>query len=1241
MSMNQIKHSDRTIKKGLGRRLLSALLTLCMVASLALGTGIASEAPAARAAETWLPNTYSDSNTHIIWRYETNGTEARKLYAHSFFQDTTFQTIPTTISLPSIPNADSSSPLTITSIGNPDVVSGTDSFFTSEATTGYLPTSGITIDASGCTSLTQVNNYAFKGRSSITLNLPKTITSVGVGVLGGGANNAIKCDALNATYNNKDDIDSATFSFTGFSNSSAKEAFSEKIGDRFTETSDTRGSYKYVIDTDSMNADTEDPAVLPTSTRLFSKYVYKTDFSPSMNQLDSNAIPTRTYNNFLGYFYDKDASTSIKIFNANGTYAYPESGETTDITEPSVHLTAHWDEKDVTITFNGNGATDGDMASITVKYGKEYERPVDPQSSSTTPVKKLPKNVFTRTGYTFNGWKSQDGTTYTDEQANVSFKKNTTLTAQWTENEYTVTFDANYPTNASIKGGSMNPNPHIYRYTQGLTTLPNCGFTAGGYVFAGWTTNKSVTPMPIINWVNEAIAATDSQKKVTLYATWVSEEYTVEFYDRGNPLPELPSKTYKCNEAPGALPVPATPYTGHTFLGWARSATGTLDYPKGTNVTGDITTPTDSPVTLYARYDANSYTIKYEKNDGDEGTDMLDEACFYDQDIQIRNCTYTHTGCEFVGWSTSKQPILSVNTPDSNIQNITLFNNIGKTFPQTARNVIANGSITLYPVWRLKQYHITYNGIPSDATIKSGTKTESYIYGETITLPELTRPNYTFKGWLDEQGNTVTNNTITGSSGNRTFTAKWNSDYIVKISGSDILNVTAGTKTLVKNGTITGETFKNGASISNIKIKAYENQLITQVTISDDGSTTPRVDRSYASPANEITLNDSVTFNSRDLVIAITIKPVEFKITYNTDGGTITGTAPTKYTYGTETKLPTSVTKTDGSKFYGWKNSAGQIVTTISKTQTGDLTFTAVWEDPNVVGLPEGTLLTPSLNGRFLTIQYANKKTEEVNLYANGIHLIKGSNIIQFKLADTKTYLATVDFSPATEMPSTMKTSITEDGAYAIITYKDNVTQQVVINKYNSEVSAAGTRIYFEALDGNRYTTILGSSTEPVDPSPSPSPDPEEEKGKPQPDEYYMISNISYNVRNSKATVTNPSDWDAKTLTIKPTITLYGKKYKVTKIAADSFNSMPKLTKVTIGKYVTSIGARAFAYCRKLKTILFNSGNVTSMGKNALKKIAKNATITIKASKKKYKKLVKLIKKKGGIPKSTKFKRIT
>lgn len=139
-----------------------------------------------------------------------------------------------------------------------------------------------------------------------------------------------------------------------------------------------------------------------------------------------------------------------------------------------------------------------------------------------------------------------------------------------------------------------------------------------------------------------------------------------------------------------------------------------------------------------------------------------------------------------------------------------------------------------------------------------------------------------------------------------------------------------------------------------------------------------------------------------------------------------------------------------------------------------------------------------------------------------------------------------------------------------------------------------------------------------------------------------------------------------------------GKEYTVTKVADGAFANNKKLTDVTIGANVTTIGAdafknctklseviiqddsvttvgagafsgakalteidfsecklqaidkNAFSGCKKLKDIKLNGNKLIKVGKNAFKNVKKNAKFTIYAKNKKtYKKVVKLIKKSG------------
>lgn len=84
--------------------------------------------------------------------------------------------------------------------------------------------------------------------------------------------------------------------------------------------------------------------------------------------------------------------------------------------------------------------------------------------------------------------------------------------------------------------------------------------------------------------------------------------------------------------------------------------------------------------------------------------------------------------------------------------------------------------------------------------------------------------------------------------------------------------------------------------------------------------------------------------------------------------------------------------------------------------------------------------------------------------------------------------------------------------------------------------------------------------------------------------------------------------------------------YRVTKIAANACNGNKKITSVSIGENVTSIGANAFYGCRNLKNITFQGTNVKKIGARAFQKTAKKATYAI--PRKVFAKYKKLLKKK-------------
>lgn len=123
------------------------------------------------------------------------------------------------------------------------------------------------------------------------------------------------------------------------------------------------------------------------------------------------------------------------------------------------------------LRLNGNGGLKGDQTS----YDVETEEATLELTSDGS--------EFTRTGYTFAGWNTQadgKGTAYAKNDTitfqNAHDGEVVELFAQWTVNQYTLTFDSN---------GGSEVAPITQDYGTAITQPEDP--TRGGYVFAGWT----------------------------------------------------------------------------------------------------------------------------------------------------------------------------------------------------------------------------------------------------------------------------------------------------------------------------------------------------------------------------------------------------------------------------------------------------------------------------------------------------------------------------------------------------------------------------------------------------------------------------------------------------------------------------------------------------------------------------------------------------------------------------------
>ncbi len=294
--------------------------------------------------------------------------------------------------------------------------------------------------------------------------------------------------------------------------------------------------------------------------------------------------------------------------------------------------------------FVGYDANDGSGNGVSAIHKK----------GAQTPLIACP---YTRTGYTFGGWKYGDlliaeGTPLPFE-GSIAVGTSLTLYAEWLPITYRVVYDGNGST-----GGNMESSSHSYDYEAKLTkntfyrsysvTLvydngsPSVSFI-GEYTFKGWS------------GVGRTFADEESVKNlsaenggtVTLSAVWGG----------GSVMLPLPTKT------------------GYTFLGWYNES-GKL---VGTGNTSYV--PTSSE-TLTARWSAKQYTIYYNANGGTGSTAAT--TAIYDQSVSLRTNAFSRHGWTFLGWSTDK----NATSPDY-------------SSGASVKNLTGNNSVTLYAVWKI------------------------------------------------------------------------------------------------------------------------------------------------------------------------------------------------------------------------------------------------------------------------------------------------------------------------------------------------------------------------------------------------------------------------------------------------------------------------------------------------------------------------------------------------------------
>ena len=415
--------------------------------------------------------------------------------------------------------------------------------------------------------------------------------------------------------------------------------------------------------------------------------------------------------------------------------------------------------------------------------------------------------------------------------------------------------------------------------------------------------NPSVAELNEKDLTIKALAAGTFTLTVSAGDVETSKEINVK---AGTEEPTMYSISYELNggSATGAVvqydgtkdvTLPTPTKEGYNFLGWYESA----DF-SGSKVE-KIAAGSKGDKTFYAKWEEVSeeaYTISYELNGGK----ISGQATSYTGAEDVTLVAPTFAGYEFAGWYES------ADFSGSKVEKIAAGSTGNKTF---------------YAKWNVVEYTVSYE-------LNGGSMTgavETYnVESEDIALVAPTKEGHTFLGWYesaDFAGSKV-EKIVAGSTGNKTFYAKWESEEVEDDGLYDV-------KYVIYGGSMVNATYTYDGSVD------VEMPTVLRVGYSFKGwydnaeFTGSKVEKIAAGETGDKTYYAKW-------------QPSVYSIVYNLDGGELEN-PQTSYTIEDNVILPTPTKP--GHEFLGWFDNAeleGEPVTEISKGNTGKYEFFAAWE---------------------------------------------------------------------------------------------------------------------------------------------------------------------------------------------------------------------------------------------------------------------------------------------------------
>ena len=296
--------------------------------------------------------------------------------------------------------------------------------------------------------------------------------------------------------------------------------------------------------------------------------------------------------------------------------------------------------------------------------------------------------------YAFVSW--SDGTrTYAPGQSILMPAGVVTLTAQWTR-----VYNVKY----SFNGGSVATPIADQQKIAGDTIVVSATVpTRAGYDFVTWKDQSGEEATAGANYV-----VRDSH--YLLYAQWTAKSYTIT-YDVNGGNSTVPTQA---NRTIGQIfTVAAAPTKiGYDFEHWRD---GTNNYNPG----ADYQVATAN-VILQAIWTPQVYQISYNFNGGSGTPIPAQNYTFGSGPASLPASGPTRSEYNFTGWATTNTATAPV-----------------------ASSFAPSGNILLHAVWVTSVYRLTFNA----GSGISDTATATVTIGQSVSLPNATRANYTLQGW--------------------------------------------------------------------------------------------------------------------------------------------------------------------------------------------------------------------------------------------------------------------------------------------------------------------------------------------------------------------------------------------------------------------------------------------------------------------------------------------------------------